>query len=92
MFMEVTTCAYHPWLAAEIVDREERVDTRDAAKMQADDQVPEVLTGNHAVGVLANQYEVWLEGPAERQARQQRVSWGIKIRLNPFTPELQLRC
>lgn len=35
--------------------------------MQADHKVPEVLTGNHAVGVLANQDEVWLEGPAARR-------------------------
>lgn len=32
--------------------------------MEADDKIPEVLTGNHAVGVLANQNKVWLEGPA----------------------------
>lgn len=65
--------AYHPRLAAEIVDGEERVDTWDAAKMQADDEVPEVLTRNHAVGMLANQNEVWLEGSAKGKAQQQRV-------------------
>lgn len=32
--------------------------------MEADDKIPEVLTGNHAIGVLANQNKVWLEGPA----------------------------
>lgn len=32
--------------------------------MKTDDEVPEVLPGDHAVGVLANQHEVWLEGPA----------------------------
>lgn len=58
--------AYHPRFAAEVVDGEERVDARDATEMKADHKVPEVLTGDHAVGVLANQDEVWLEGPAAR--------------------------
>lgn len=56
--------AYHPWFAAEVVDGEDRVDARNATEMQADHKVPEVLTGDHAVGVLANQDKVWLEGPA----------------------------
>ncbi len=58
--------AYHPRLAAEVVDGEERVDARDATKVKADHEVPEVLTGDHAVGMLANQDEVWLKGPAAR--------------------------
>lgn len=57
--------AYHPRFAAEVVDGEERVAARDAAEMQADHKVPEILTGDHAVGVLANQDEVWLEGPGK---------------------------
>lgn len=59
--------AYHPRFAAEVVDGEERVAAWDAAEMQADHKVPEILTGDHAVGVLANQDEVWLKGPAARQ-------------------------
>lgn len=55
---------YHPRFAAEVVDGEDGVDARDAAEMQADHEVPEVLAGDHAVGVLANQDEVCLEGPA----------------------------
>lgn len=56
--------AYHPRFAAEVVDGEERVDAWDATKMQANHKVPEVLTGDHAVGMLPNQDEVWLERPA----------------------------
>lgn len=33
--------------------------------MQADHEVPEVLAGDHAVGVLADQDEVGLERPAK---------------------------
>lgn len=38
--------------------------------MKADHEVPEVLPWDHAVGVLANQDEVWLEGPAARNTRK----------------------
>lgn len=65
--IEQLKIAYHPRFAAEVVDGEERVDAGDAAEMKADDKVSEVLTGDHAVGVLANQDEVWLEGPAARR-------------------------
>lgn len=58
--------AYHPWFAAEVVDGEDRVDARDAAKVQADHKVPEVFAGDHAVGMLPDQDKVWLEGPAAR--------------------------
>ncbi|KAG7234536.1 hypothetical protein INR49_003922 [Caranx melampygus] len=51
----------------EVVDGEERVDAGDSAKVQSDYEVPEILTRDHAVGVLANQDEVWLEGPTGRQ-------------------------
>lgn len=57
---------YHPRFAAEVVDGEERVDAGDATKMQANYKVPEVLSWDHAVGVLANQDKVGLEGPAAR--------------------------
>lgn len=41
--------------------------------MQADYKVPEVLTGDHAVGVLADQDEVWLDGPARRNETQMKA-------------------
>lgn len=53
--------AHHPRLAAEVVRGEERVDARDPTKVKADDEVPEILAGHHAVGMLADQDEVWLE-------------------------------
>ena len=62
--------AYHPRFAAEVVDGEERVAALDAAEMQTDHEVPEILAGDHAVGVLANQDEVGLEGPAARRIRK----------------------
>lgn len=64
---ETLRIAYHPRFAAEVVDGEERVDARDTTKMQADHKVPEVLTGDHAVGMLAKHDEVRLEGPAAKQ-------------------------
>lgn len=64
---EQLKAAYHPRFAAEVVDGEERVDAWDSTEMKADHEVPEVLTGDHAVGVLANQDEVWLEGPGAKQ-------------------------
>ena len=71
---ELLKSAYHPRFAAEVVDGEEGVDARDAAEMHADHKVPEVLAGDHAVGVLANQDEVWLEGSAARQTRKPKPS------------------
>lgn len=65
-FVWVKQIAYHPRFAAEVVDGEERVDAWDATKMKANHKVPEVLTGDHAVGMLPNQDEVWLERPATR--------------------------
>lgn len=62
--------AYHPRFAAEVVDGIKGVDTRDPAEMKADHKVPEVLAGNHAVGVLTDEDKVWLEGPAGRQTRK----------------------
>lgn len=70
--------AYHPGFAAEVVDGEERVDARNAAEMQANHKVPEVLTGDHTVGVLANQDKVWFEGPAAgRTESHQIVECGV---------------
>ena len=66
--------AYHPRFATEVVDGEERVDARDATKVKADHKVPEVLTGDHAVGVLANQDKVWLEGPVKRHRGKRKPS------------------
>ena len=57
---------YHPGLAAEVVDGVERVDSRQPSILQADDQAAVVLPQGHAVGMLADQDEVWLEGSAER--------------------------
>lgn len=51
---EMLKLTYHPGFAAEVVDGEERVDARDATKMQANHKVPKVLARNHAVGMLAN--------------------------------------
>lgn len=45
---------YHPRFAAEVVDGIKGVNTRDPAEMKADHKVPEVLAGDHAVGVLAD--------------------------------------
>lgn len=66
--------AYHPRFAAEVVDGEERVAAWDTAEMQADHKVPEILTGDHAVGVLADQDEVGLEGPAARRTWKSKTS------------------
>lgn len=38
--------------------------------MKADDKVPEVFAGDHAVGVLTDEDKVRLEGPAGRQTRR----------------------
>lgn len=57
---------YHPRFAAEVVDGIKRVDTRHPAEMKADHKVPEVLAGDHAVGVLTDEDKVRLEGPAGR--------------------------
>lgn len=61
---------YHPRFAAEIVDGIKRVDTWDPAEMKADHKVPEVLAGNHAVGMLTDEDKVRLEGPEGRQSRK----------------------
>lgn len=55
---------YHPGLAAEVVDGVEGVDGGQPSILQADDQAAVVFAQGHAVGVLADQDEVWLEGPA----------------------------
>lgn len=62
--LEIT---HHPRLAAEVVDGKKRVDTGNSTKVQSDYEVPKILTRNHAVSMLANQDEVWFEGPTERQ-------------------------
>lgn len=59
---------YHPGLAAEVVDRVEGVDGRQPSVLQANDQAAVVFTQGHAVGMLADQDEVGLEGSAEREA------------------------
>lgn len=61
---------YHPRFAAEVVDGIKGVDTRDPTEMKADHKVPEVLAGDHAVGVLTDEDKVRLEGPARRQTRR----------------------
>lgn len=38
--------------------------------MKANHKVPEVLAGDHAVGVLTDEDKVRLEGPAGRQTRR----------------------
>lgn len=59
---------YHPGLAAEVVDGVEGVDGGQPSVLEADDQAAVILAQGHAVGVLADQEEVGLEGPAERGA------------------------
>lgn len=59
---------YHPGLAAEVVHGVERVDSGQPSILEADDQAAVVFTQGHAVGVLADQDEVWLEGSAKRGA------------------------
>lgn len=78
---------YHPRFAAEVVDGIKGVDTRDPAEMKADHKVPEVLAGDHAVGVLTDEDKVRLEGPAGRQTRRlksgyiaQRGTWNCVLR------------
>lgn len=53
----------HPGLAAEVVDGVEGVDRVDAAVLEADDEAAEILPQCHAVGVLADQDKIRLEGP-----------------------------
>lgn len=55
---------YHPGLAAEVVDGVEGIDSGQPSVLQADDQAAVVFAQGHAVGVLADQEEVGLEGPA----------------------------
>lgn len=59
---------YHPGLAAEVVDRVEGVDGRQPSVLEADDQAAVVFAQGHAVGMLADKDEVWLEGSAKRGA------------------------
>lgn len=59
---------YHPGLAAEVVHGVERVDSGQPSILEADDQAAVVFTQGHAVGVLADQDEVRLEGSAKRGA------------------------
>lgn len=61
---------HHPRFAAEVVDGVKRVDTGDPAEVEADHKVPEVLAGDHAVGVLTDEDKVRLEGPAGRRRRK----------------------
>lgn len=53
----------HPGLAAEVVYRVERVDSRKSSILKADDKAAVVLSQGHAVGMLSDQDEVWFEGP-----------------------------
>lgn len=53
--------AYRPRLVAQVVDGREGVDARDAAVLQPDDQVAEIFVLGHTVGMLTDEYEVWLE-------------------------------
>lgn len=59
---------YHPGLAAEVVDGIEGVDGGQPSILEADDQAAVVFAQGHAVGVLADQDEVRLEGSAKRGA------------------------
>lgn len=61
------TVTYHPGLAAEVVDGVEGVDCVDAAVLEADDEAAEVFPQCHAVGVLADQDKIRLEGPGRDQ-------------------------
>ena len=58
---------YRPGLVTQIVDGVQGVDGRDAAVLQADHQVAEVLILGHAEGVLTDEDKVGPEGPGERQ-------------------------
>lgn len=58
---------HHPGFAAEVVDGEQGVDAGDSPVLKANHQAPEVFARSHAVGMLANQDKVWLEGSGERQ-------------------------
>lgn len=60
---------YHPGLAAEVVDGVEGVDGVNAAVLEANDEAAEVFPQCHAVGVLADQDKIWLEGPGRDQER-----------------------
>lgn len=53
--------AYRPRLVAQVVDGREGVDARDAAVLQPDDQVAEIFVLGHTVGMLTDEYKVWLE-------------------------------
>lgn len=79
---------YHPGFAAEVVNGVERVDARDTSEMQTDHEVPEVLPGDHAVGMLANQDKVWLKGPAEEKQNSlgpfQTSGIYLCVHLNPL--------
>lgn len=65
-FKSAWPVTYHPRLAAEVVDGIEGVDGGQPSILEADDQAAVVFAQGHAVGVLADQDEVWLEGSAKR--------------------------
>lgn len=68
---------YHPGLAAEVVDGVEGVDSRQPSVLEADDQASVVFAQRHAVGMLADQDEVWLEGSAKRKDGSSVTTLGI---------------
>lgn len=66
---------YHPGLAAEVVYRVERVDSRKSSILKADDKAAVVLSQGHAVGMLSDQDEVWFEGPAKKGSNSYIKTW-----------------
>lgn len=69
---------YHPGLAAEVVDGVEGVDGGQPSVLQADDQAAVVLAQGHAVGVLTDQDEVGLEGPAREGPTVASLRWALR--------------
>lgn len=53
--------AYRPRLVTQVVDGRERVDARDAAVLQPDDEVAEIFVLGHTESVLTDEDKVWLE-------------------------------
>lgn len=60
LYSTVST-AYRPRLVTQVVDGREGVDARDASILQSDDQVAKILVLGHTVGMLTDEYKVWLE-------------------------------
>ena len=86
------TDTYHPRLVTEVVDRVQRVDTRQSSVLQANHDVTMVSVLVHAEGVLSDQHKVWLNGPETQNiskyytAREETTVWFLGVYSKWYLP------